>query len=382
MADPKVIDVPGMGEVEFPADMPDFEIEAIIRRETSFGKPAFWKNVAADLVPGRAFTQGNEALNRLGYKAGGEVTDYLTNKGAGPEISAGLGSAANAAIQFLPAGIGGEAAKGFAPAMEGGAKWLMNNALRPNEFLLKTGKAPRAVNTMLNEGRTVTARGVRKLEEAAKARQKIADALVAQNATKKIDAVQAAANADDLVKKSEFLSKDAADAVRHGQDKFITTHPKISPSGEMTVADAQLVKQAQYADMGDKAYGAGLRPIAERDTSKAIAAGLRKELEGTVTGTGQLGKRSLTYPEANKEAADLINALKQARDRVLIQQGQQPLGLGWLASSPLAIAGFEGSRSPGLKSLAALLMHSGREQIPANAVRYGAGLLSMDEPEE
>ncbi len=103
-----------------------------------------------------------DVLRRGADTVGGTVTDVAA-KVLPPKIAAGLGWAANVATQVAPMVIGGEVAKRAAPLLRSGAESLMQSALKPNVAMIRQGKAAQAINTMLDEGISVTPGGLTKL---------------------------------------------------------------------------------------------------------------------------------------------------------------------------------------------------------------------------
>jgi hypothetical protein len=109
---------------------------------------------------------------RIAYEAGGRVTDLTGSPGAG--------YLTNVAIQAAPTVIG--AAWGPGKEMvKSGAKSLMQKALKPSQADLLTGKADRAITTMLDEGVNVSRGGMEKLQRIGSALNDQADDLVRQS---------------------------------------------------------------------------------------------------------------------------------------------------------------------------------------------------------
>ena len=131
------------------------------------------------------------------------------------------------------------------------------------------------------------------------------------------------------------------------------------------IRDLQAMKQENYRQLGDASYGAGLRPMAERDALKGVTGGIRREIESV-------------HPEVaplNAAASELLNARRIAERRVLMSGNNNPLPLGASVASavhnPAAALGLWANSSDLVKSMLARALYSG--QIPANAGR-GAGL--------
>jgi len=308
---------------------------------------------------GDALERVGDALGQLPYEAGGAVTD-VASKFLPPEVAAAAGYLTNVGMQVLPVGFGGSAAKTAAPVLEAGAKELMQSALKPSKAELRTGKADRAVETMLKEGVNVSQGGVQKM-------QSVVDDLDSQ-VEKAITGSSAVIDRDKVANRvlpvldqyrmspTPNLSSRPIEGVF---DDFMTHPQKIS------IQDAQKMKQAGGRELGDAAYGSGLKPAAERDARKAIVRGLKEEIAAAEPSVVPLNARQ----------SDLINAIKIAQNRVLMDSNKNPLGLG--ALNPFTLPIWMWDRSPVAKSLTARALYSGSEQIPATAARLGiAGAVS------
>lgn len=116
-------------------------------------------STAPIIGPVMAMGQANDILDKVAYRAGESATD-LASQVLPPAGAAGVGTAANVAVQSIPMIFGGEGAKAAAPGMEAAGKFLMQSALKPTIEQLRTGKAARAIQTMLDEGFSVSKNGV------------------------------------------------------------------------------------------------------------------------------------------------------------------------------------------------------------------------------
>ena len=364
-----IVEVPGHGEVEFPDGMSDAEMETAIRknfmlpaRET---KPQLIDTLrkVTDLTPFGLAAKGMEKVGELteqvGYEAGGKVTD-LTG-------SPGLGLAANIATQAIPTAVGGLTGKLASPGLQTAGRTLMQSALKPSKAEHLSGKGARAVQTMLDEGVNVSAGGV------AKMRSSIDDlngeiASIIKNSGAMIDKNKVASRLRDVVKKYED-SIDPSD-LKAVQDVWTTflTHPKLAGKPDMAIQLAQKMKQTGGAKLGDAAYGTGLKPVAERDSWKALVRGLKEEISAAEPAVAPLNKRE----------SDLINAWKIAQNRVAMDANKNPLGIGALISQPWMLPIWMWDRSPLGKSLAARALYSGAGPL-GTAAGAGAGALYSSE---
>jgi len=331
------------------------------------------KHALISALPGGAALKAGQLLDKAAYKAGGHVTDYLAPQ-VPPEVAAGAGALANVAVQAAPSYLGGKAMTVAAPALEAGAKRLMWSAMKPNKFARTSGGAEKAVNTALKEGVNVTEGGVEKLTTKIDALDDLLDNAI-RNATangKKIDAMKHIKEVLAEYRLGPNHPENLA-SIRRAAGEFFN-NPAIRGSNEVSIPLMQKMKRAYYKILGDTSYGAGLTPKAERDANKAIARGLKEEIERVV-------------PEAasiNKPMGDLINARDVIADRVLVSMNKNPIGLGMLVTNPKAMIPWLADRSELAKSAAANLLYAGREQIPVNLGRvggalYGAGILGESE---
>ena len=308
----------------------------------------------------RNFADFNKALEGTAYKAGGAVTDAAA-KVAPPEVAAGLGTAANVGIQSIPTFLGGGAGAKAAPAMEAGAKRLMTSAIKPTLAQHETGRAAKAVQTMLDEGINVTPGGVQKLRGEIDVLNKQIKEIVATS-PKVVDKANVTKALDDVFDKFRNQVNPQSDiaAIEKAMDEFVN-HPLLKDVGTMPVALAQRLKQGTYKSLGSKAYGE--LKGAEIEAQKALARGLKDEIVRAEPKLAGL----------NAAESRLLNAEEIALRRVLMDANKNPVGLGTL--NPATLAFWMADRSPLVKSLIARGMYSGSEAIPATGGRL-AGLLA------
>lgn len=307
-----------------------------------------------------AAKQGGEVLDKAAYGAGGAVTDAVA-KVLPPEAAAAAGFAANVGTQAIPMVLGSPA-KAAAPLLEAGATKLMQSSLKPSLKALKTGKAESAVETLLDEGITISKGGVEKLHGKI---DDINDAVTAKlkDNPSTIEAYKVVrGRLDELrdrVMKQVNPSSDLA-TVEKAMNEFLN-HPLLRQTGEIPVGLAQEMKQATYRSLGGKSYGE--LKGADTEVQKTLARGLKEEIGNAVPGISEL----------NAHESKLIEALQLAEHRVLQSGNKDVGGLAWLIANPLRFAAFMADRSPAFKSVVARMMHSGSEQIPATAARAGVG---------
>ena len=294
------------------------------------------------------------------YNVGAAVNDKAA-KYVSPEIAAGLGTAANFATSLVPMAVGGAAGGMAQPAFQAMGKNVMQRALKPTVADFRKGKADRAVETLLDEGVNVSRGGVEKLRGMGeKLNARVADEIAGSTAT--VDKNAVAARLLDTEKKftAQVNPQSDLNAIDDVWTNFLK-HPQLSGNQTMPIQLAQELKQgtqarlkAKYGEMGD----------ASTEAQKALAFGLRKEIERGAPAVGPL----------NRKASDLWNALNVTERRALIGGNNNPVSLPTVigaAHNPAFGASMIVNSSDLAKSLAARLLYSG--QLPANAGR-GAGL--------
>lgn len=312
--------------------------------KTIFGAPA-------------KYMQGGwgSGIENAAYNAGGAVTD-LAAKVLPPEAAAGVGYAANVGMQSIPALFGGRMAQeAVAPSIQQGAKNLMQSAVKPTIRDLRTGKAERAIQTLLDEGVNPTKSGMATLRTEAGAITPQVDALIANSGATipkgsvARPVVQVLQNARNQVNPVSDMQ-----AVRNAWNEF-SAHPDLSGTNDIPVALAQQLKKGTYQQIADK-YGE--MGSATTEAQKALARGLKEGISNAVPEVAALNKRQ----------SDLFNALNVSERRTLMQENVNPMSLAWLARNPAAAIGFLADKSALVKSLVARMLYSG-----SNAIPYAAG---------
>jgi hypothetical protein len=385
-----IVEVPGHGEVEFPDGMSEQEMEAAIRKNFMLPPKEAAKAPKMDQSPsmidrmkrtgmaaakgllqagpvgaavgavGDASQQVSDAVEKVGYDAGGAVTDALAGK-VSPEVAGGLGFAANVATQAVPTVLGGMAGKVASPTMQAGGKALMQSALKPTIADLKTGRATRAIDTLLEEGVNPTKGGVEKLKGMVDDLGDEIQATIANSTAtiKKSDVGSRLVETYEKFKKQVNPQADL-DAIKKAWMEF-RSHPLLAGKADMPVQLAQEMKQGTYAQLSKK-YGQ--MGSADTEAQKAIARGLKEEISNAVPEVSAL----------NKKESDLLNALKVSERRALMDLNKNPMGLSLLANNPASWAAFMADKSALFKSLMARMLFSGSEQIPSTVGKAAGGL--------
>lgn len=312
-----------------------------------------------------ALKQSGEALDHAAYGAGETVSD-AASKVLPPEAAAGLGYAANVATQAVPAILGGGIAKTAAsPAFEAGAKLLMQSALKPTIEQLRSGKAARAIDTLLEEGINPTKGGVDVLKtKIGDLGAEIKDVIA--NSAETVNKGEVGKRLLETYEKFKNQVNPEADleAIKKAWIGF-RDHPLLAGLQEIPVQLAQKLKQGTYKALGEKPYGE--LQGATTEAQKTLARGLKEEISKAVPEVAPLNARE----------SNLLNALNVSERRALMDMNKNPMGIALLAHNPSTFAAFMADKSALFKSMVARMLYSGSEAIPQAAGSAGAGALQV-----
>lgn len=405
MAGPdKVIDIPGVGSIAFPDSMSDAEMNAAATRLYQGANPTkkqppvkSWVETASDWLPGAGGAIGGMVGGKTGAAIGaaagegykqlaqhateipGAIADVARNAIAQPGATArgfaqGAGAGAvNAGTQAVVQGALPQAAgEVIGAGMKAAAPWLMQKALKPAMGLLNEYKttAPKLVQTLLDEGVSVTQGGLDKLQRLFDAtNQEIRDAVA--NATGTIDKKNVAARAlPTAVKVAQQVNptKDLQ-AVGETVGEFLD-HPILS-GPTLSVPDAQAMKVGTYKAVGKK-YGEVSSAAIE--TQKALARGLKEEIATEVPGIAGL----------NAKDSELMAALDAVGRRVALAGNKDPIGFAWVAAHPTTFLAALFDRSPAVKSMIARGLYQtagAMAKVSPQLIRSAVTALASTEPQ-
>ncbi len=362
------IDVPGQGIVDFPDSMSDDQIIAAIKSVSAPAQPQAPakrtpESVAAGVVQGIRDLPQNlmSDIDKGANYAGGLATD-LTG-------SPGVGTAVNTAIQALPMAVGAPIGQMVQKPVNAFSKWLMQSAVKPGAAALRKGQGDRAVQTLLDEGITVSRGGADKLRGLGEEQNRLAAAELAKYPNAQISKNAVASRLGDTERKFQAQVNPQADlAAIEGVDTSFLMHPQLAGRPTMPLQLAQELKQGTQRQLREK-YGE--MGAASTEAQKALARGLREEIERVAPGVGP----------TNERASDFWNALRVVEPRALQAGNNNIGGLVPLASvaHPGAGAAMMLDRSAAAKSLLARALYSRTNAMPKNAGRIIAGALSVDE---
>jgi hypothetical protein len=354
----KVIDVPGFGPVEFPDEMTDADIVSAIKRNSMSAKPS--ETGPATVNPNMA-AQMSKAQQNL--TPPDSVMDARWPAYAQAQNQA---NAFDALSGVAMPGIGGVLAPG-AQMMRGAAKSVMQRAMKPLTKDLLQGKAERGAETLLDNGINVTPGGMANLRALAEAKNQEAANLIA-NSNATVDKGAVASRLGQTMADARSQVNPASDmaAVQDAETQFLQ-HPDLQGQLSMPVQQAQKMKQGTYKKLKDSYGELG---GAQTEAQKALARGLKEEIEGVIPGVAPV----------NAEAAKLWNALNVAERRALLAGNNNLAGLSLLADSPTYQSLFLLDRSPLAQSLLARGLNAS-QRLPG-ILGGGAIGLMMQPPKE
>lgn len=326
-----------------------------------------------------------EILSDAAYGAGGRVTDVLSSLPA--PIAAGAGYATNVGLQSLPMFIGGAVGKLLQPSAKGAAESLMQSAIKPTpgtltgniygqvavdaarnptlaaisptqQGIVKGSPAKQAIETMLEEGISVSPGGVAKMRGLVDdLNNKITAAIQSSGAT--VDKSQVASRINDVVSRIERTNPTPQDALKDVEKVYTQFMQNGLVPKNIPVTQAQELKQGIYRVLRDK-YG-----TISSDTNEALkglALGFKEEVAGAVPAISNL----------NKQESKLLNALSVSEQKILSEANKNKLGISLMIKDPLRWGMFMADKSPLFKSMLARMLYSGKVPETAGLAAGGA----------
>lgn len=318
------------------------------------GAAGMTRGFIAGGIPGALTAGGGEAIKNIAditdqaaYGAGGAVTDLTGSPKAG--------FAANLATQAVPTVLGGLTGRvvGSGP-MESGARSLMTSALKPSTPDVLSGKGPRAVQTLFDEGLNATTGGVRGLYQRAEEIYPQVDEILAKSASESVKKTDAGKRLGDVMQKFKWGTPSDREAIVQAWRDF-RNHPDLAGKTDIPVQLAQEAKRGIYGALDSKMYGE--MQGAATESQKALARGLKETIAEKVPAVSPL----------NERLAELLNAKEIAARRAAVSGNANPAGMALITNNPEAAVGFMADKSALVKSLIARLLYSGKETIPFTA---------------
>lgn len=294
---------------------------------------------------------GNTALNALTRVAGGAGSGAASAGLTNPETT---GSGALIGGMFPVVGkAAGETGNFISNKLNDSARSLMQSALKPTIEQLRTGKAERAITTLLDEGINPTRAGVNKLKDKIwNINSEVANKIGSSNAM--IDKQNVLNTLQDV--RAGFANQVSPtsdlNAIQGVADDFLN-HPSFL-GNMLPVQKAQELKQGTYKVLKGKYGEAG---SAATEAQKGLARGLKDEISKAVPEVASL----------NAKESQLINALSVAERRALMDANKNTMGLAALASNPVGWAAFMADRSAAFKSIAARMANQASQVTNNNS---------------
>lgn len=388
----KVIDIPGYGQVAFPDSMSDADINAAagkLYREKNPNHPPpdpkhSWIDTAVDWLP----TIGGAAGGLIGA-TGGPVTGI-----AGAALGGAAGEAIKGSIQEMRgqrppqtlaqnamdvAGAGVTQGAIDATGVGAGALMakagprLMQSAVKPTLAMLKDvakgAPVPRIVQTLLDEGVNVTPAGFQKLQTLLNATKDERNALIQQGMSQPGSGVNPFAVTSRLRETAQQFGHQvnpAADlnTISEAGQKFLEEF-----GGDKIALDqANRIKEGTYAVLRKK-YGQ--MGSADIEAQKALARGLKEEIETQAPGVDLV----------NKRLGNLSEAEKAVGRRIAMSSNRDSAGILWVASNPAAFLAGLMDRSPAVKSMLARGLYSSAgtaARVSPSLIRGAVALLASE----
>jgi len=313
-------------------------------------------------VPGAPAARLMGALGSGAYGAGGKVTDILAGSQdefgnqLPPEGAAAIGTGVNVGINALPMVAGGSMAKAAGTAFQEGARKLMQSAIKPTLGQMERGQGPKAVETALQEGISVSKGGMEKLRDLIEPLDKSIRQKISSSAAE-IPLSDFSRAFGEVGQSARYAPPSESNTISKVLSDFAD---KFYPGGgKLPVQDIQKIKQAYYHSLGPESYG--LLASGEREGMKAVAKGAKEAVANAVPGVAA----------ENAQLGPLLNALDVMERRVALAPNRDVGGLAWLAHGLKTGILMLMARDPYTKSLLARGLYSGSEQIPATAARLG-----------
>jgi hypothetical protein len=302
---------------------------------------------------------GDFSRTELGDTLGKVFQGSLGLSGLGVAAEAGIGGAKQTAAGTLESASRG---------LRSGAERAMTSALKPTVEAHLSGKAKKAVGTMLDapreggmSGYNASEGSVLKMSERVKSLMQgvdsVIDEVVAKNPSAGLNREAIAKELGPVFEKYERQLKTSKD-LQSIQEVYneLMNHPLIK-GDNIPLKLAQQIKQGAYRSLGNSKYGQNKPSEAETDALKALASALRSRIEAAAPKVTPL----------NKEASELINALGVSERRALMEANKNILGLSVLASSPVRMAEFLVDRTALFKSLIARMLNTTSKSLESMA---------------
>lgn len=371
MAD-RVVTIDGVSHA-FPADATDAEISAALNaipapNAAAAPKARTWTDTAVDLLPAAGGAIGGIVGGIGGTVAGvgvggvpgavggaalggaaGEAGKQLINRLRGAPAPSTMGDAAKSiGTQAAVQGGAELAGAGVGKVISAAAPRVMQSALKPTLKMLgdvvKGQPVPRVVQTLLDEGVNVSPAGYQKLQAVLNASTQERNAMIQsamQTPGSGVDPLTVTSRLVDTAKRfgAQVTPKADLEAITKAGQEFLENYTETIPLDR-----ANAIKTGTY-DTLRKKYGQ--LGSAETEAQKALARGLKEEIEYQVPGVDAV----------NRRVGDLGQAAAAVGRRVAVSTNRDVGGISLLASNPAVLLASIVDRHPAVKSLIARGMY-------------------------
>lgn len=418
----KVIDIPGVGPVAFPSTMAPADIETaagrLHRQANPTAKPAeapkSWLSTAVDWLPsigglaggviggagGTAFGMGFGGVpgavggSALGGAAGEALRQSAHRLMGDNAPDSPIGAASDIAKQVGIQGgselVGGSViAPMIKPVVNRLGATFVQSALKPGLKSTMRSVAKGAdpeqipvIKTLIDEGVNVSSAGIRKLNKIIGAtNDELTDLLATAGGW--VRPTRVATRATGLARQMGRQVNPKADvaAVQAARDEFLDEFQHLTP---LRPSEAQAIKVGTYKNLGDKAYAGTLTP-ASVEGQKALARGLKEDIEAATAGQGLTSASGRTVAQLNTREGAAITAKEAVARRVAQAGNRDPVALAWLANNPVAGLAFIMERSPAIKSMLGRNLYSSASKaarVPEFVIRHVVSSLAQSPDDE
>ena len=343
----KIIEVPNIGNVEFPDTMSDDDIGKAISAQINPVKQEEPKSFA-DVLAGRfPAAQRYEA----GYK---QMPKMLQDPYLGLSTS-NIGKVGNEIFGVTEKAAPGMVSKytsmlthpieSAGEALKSKAQTLMQSALKPTLKQSQSGMAKTAIETLLQKELPVTQGTVEQLSgEIGNLNKDIASQIAGSTGTiKKSDVLQ---RLGDLggERSLQVAPEGDINAINDIKRQFLEYNKGAYNPNVIPVQTAQALKQGTYSSLANK-YGKEVG--AGEEAQKALARGLKEEIASQMPEVANL----------NAKESKLLDTLDVTERRMFMTLNKDPFGWSMLATHPLKTAAMLMDRSPAFKSLTAIQLN-------------------------
>ncbi|HEX7767994.1 MAG TPA: hypothetical protein VF443_14880 [Nitrospira sp.] len=388
----KIIEIPNVGRIAFPDSMTPDEMNAAAAKLYKEKNPDHpppdpkhsWVDTAVDWLPTAA-----GAVGGLVGATGGPLTAI-----GGAALGGAAGQAAKNAIQEMrgqraPQSLASEAGSVVgAGAMQGAAEAtgvgigalaskaaprLMQSAVKPTLGMLKDvikgAPVPRVVQTLLDEGVNVSPAGFQKLTTLLNATKDERDRLITEGMKDPASGVNPFAVTSRLKQTAQqFGSQVNPEADLNAISKAGQEFLDQFGGDKIALDQANQIKQGTY-DVLRKKYGQ--LGSADVEAQKALARGLKEEIEQQAPGVDV----------ANRRLGNLSEAEKAVGRRIAVASNRDSAGILWVAHNPAAFLAGLMDRSPAVKSMLArgLYTQAGSiARVSPQLIRGAVGVLAAE----